>query len=66
MFQFSLVGSRHNHKTGQGRQIGRIERTCMGWSVSTDKAGPVDGKAHRQPLDGHIVDNLIVGTLQKG
>ena len=34
--------------------------------VGADEAGPVDGEAHRQALDRHVVDDLVVGALQEG
>ncbi len=33
--------------------------------VGADEAGAVDGEAHRQPLDGDVVHDLIVGALQE-
>jgi len=38
----------------------------MGRPVGADKAGTVDGKAHRQALDGHVVDHLVISALQEG
>ena len=34
--------------------------------VSADQARPVDGEAHRQLLDGHVVHHLVVAALQEG
>ncbi|VFS89807.1 Uncharacterised protein [Kluyvera cryocrescens] len=34
--------------------------------VGADDTRAVDGKQHRQLLDGDVVDHLIVGTLQEG
>ena len=38
----------------------------MGRPVGADEAGAVDGEAHRQVLDRHVVDDLVVGALQEG
>ena len=38
----------------------------MGRAVGADQPGPVDGKAHRQPLHGDIVHHLVVGALEEG
>ena len=35
-------------------------------AVGADEAGAVDGEAHRQALDRHVVDDLVVGALQEG
>ena len=37
----------------------------MGGTIGTDQAGTVDRKNHRQVLQCHIVDDLVVTTLQK-
>ena len=38
----------------------------MRLAVCADNPGAVDGKQHRQLLNSHIVDHLIVGSLQEG
>ncbi len=38
----------------------------MGRPVGADETGAVDRKADRQTLDGHVVDNLVIGALQEG
>ena len=38
----------------------------MGRAVGADEAGAVDGEAHRQMLDRHVVHDLIVAALQEG
>ncbi len=38
----------------------------MGGAVGTDLTGPVDGKGHVQILQRDVVQQLIVGPLQKG
>ena len=35
-------------------------------AVRADKARPVDGEAHGQALDRHVVDHLVIAALQEG
>ena len=35
-------------------------------AVGADQSGAVDREAHRQPLDGDVVHDLVVGALQEG
>ena len=66
MHQLGLVGGRHQHEAGQAAEIGDVEGAGMGRAVGADQSGAVDGKAHRQPLDGDVVHHLVVGALQEG
>ena len=66
MHQLGLVGRRHHHETRQAAEIGDVEGAGMGRAVGADEPGPVDGEAHRQPLDGDVVHDLVVGALQEG
>jgi len=38
----------------------------MGRAVGADEPRAVHGEAHRQPLNGDVVHDLIVGALEKG
>src|SRR5258705_3273430 len=38
----------------------------MRGTVFTNKTGAVKTEDHRQLLDGHVMDDLVVGTLHKG
>ena len=38
----------------------------MGRAVGADQAGAVERKPHRQPLDRHVVHDLVIGALQEG
>ena len=38
----------------------------MGRPVGAHQTGPVERKAHRQPLDRDIVHHLVIGALQEG
>ena len=64
--KLGLVGGRHHHEAGQRRQEAGVEGAAMGRPVGADEAGAVDGKAHRQLLDRHVVHDLVVGALQEG
>ena len=38
----------------------------MGRAVGADEACAIEHETHRQPLDGDVVDDLVVGALQEG
>ena len=65
MGEFGFVRCSHHHHIRQGCQIGDIEAAGVGAAIRTDQSGPVDRKAHRQILDGHVVDNLVIGALEE-
>ena len=64
--ELGLVGGGHDDEAGQAAEIGDVERAGVGRAVGADEAGAVDGEAHRQLLDGDVVDDLVVGALQEG
>ena len=64
--QFGFVGGRHDDEIGQAAEIGVVERSGMGRAVGADQAGAIDGEAHRQALDRHVMDDLVVAALQEG
>ncbi len=64
--QLGLVRRGHDHEIGQGREIGDVEAAGMGRPVGADQPGAVDGEAHRQVLDRHVVHHLVEGALQEG
>ena len=43
-----------------------VERAGVGRAIGANEARPVDGEAHRQFLDRHVMDDLIVGALEEG
>ena len=65
MRQFGFVGGAHDHEAGKLSQIADVEGAGMRRSVGADQAGAVDGEAHGQALDGHVVHHLVVAALQK-
>ena len=60
-----LVGRRHHHHVRHCAQEADVERPLMGGAVGAYQAGPVDGEQHRQVLQRHIVDQLVIGPLQE-
>ena len=51
---------------GRQAEIGDVEGAGMGRAVGADEAGAVEGEAHGQVLDRHVVHDLVVGALQEG
>ena len=66
MHQLDLVGGSHDDHPGQAGEKGNIEGAGVSRPVGTDQPCPVDGEAHRELLDGDVVHDLVIGTLQKG
>jgi len=66
MHELGLVRRRHHNKVRQAAEIGQIKRAGMCRAIGADKSGAVHRKAHRQLLDRHVVDHLVVGALQEG
>ena len=56
----------HQHEAGQLAEVADVEAAGVGRAVGADQAGAVDGEAHRQALDGHVVHHLVVAALQEG
>ena len=64
--QFGLVGRCHHREAREVGQVGDVECARMGRSVGAHKAGAINGKTDRQTLQGDIMDDLVIGALQKG
>ena len=64
--QLGLVGRGHHHEVRQAGEVGDVEGAGMGRPVGADQPGAVDGEAHRQALDRHVVHHLVVAALQEG
>ena len=64
--QFGFVGGGHLHDARNGAEIGGVVIAGMGGAIGPDITGPIDGKAHRQVLDRHVMHDLIIGALQEG
>ena len=65
MHKLRLISGGHHHHARQGRHETHVERPGMGRPIGPNQSRPVDGKAHRQPLDRYIVHDLIVPALQE-
>ncbi len=61
-----LVGGRHHHDVRDAAQVREVEGAVVGGAVVADQAGAVDGEQHRQVLQRHVVDQLVVAALQEG
>ena len=61
--QLALVRRRHQHHAGQTPEIGDVVRPGMGLPVRPHEARPVHGEPHREVLDRHVVDDLVIGAL---
>ena len=62
---FVFVRWRHYRHVGDAAQEGQIEGAGVGRAIGAYQAGAVDGEHHRQVLDRHIVDQLVVAALQE-
>ena len=60
-----LVGRRHHHHVRHCAQEADVERPLMGRAVGTHQTGAVYGEQHRQVLQRHVVDQLVIGPLQE-
>ena len=65
MHQFRLIGAGHHHHVGQGGHEPDIERPGMGRAVGADQSRAVDHEAHRQVLQRHVMDHLVIAALKK-
>ena len=64
--QLGFVGGGHHDHVGQRGEVGYVERARMRRAIGADQSGAVDGKAHRQVLDRHVVHDLVIGALEEG
>ncbi|MNS64699.1 hypothetical protein D3C72_978350 [compost metagenome] len=64
--QFRLVGGGHQHHAGQSPHEADVEAAGVGRAVGADQTGAVHGEAHRQGLDRHVVDDLVIAALKEG
>ena len=66
MDQLGFVGRRHHDEVRQSGEISDVEAAGVRRPVRADQPGAVDGEAHRQVLDRHVVHHLVEGALQEG
>ena len=65
MLQLVLVLGSHQGHVGQVPQIREIKGAMMGRTVVTHHPGTVQSKSDRQILQADIVENVVIGALQK-
>ena len=63
--QLQLIGRGHQDHVGQAAEIDDVEGAGVRGAVGADQAGAIQGKAHRQALQRHVVHHLVVGTLEE-
>ena len=61
-----LVGRRHDDDVRQAAQVGDVVGAGVGGSVTAHHPGAINGEEHRQALDHHVVNDLVVRALQEG
>ncbi|GCD76490.1 hypothetical protein NBRC3299_2782 [Acetobacter pasteurianus NBRC 3299] len=64
--QFHLIRWGHNGHARQAAQIGNVKRASMSGAIGSHQTSAVNGKAHGQLLQHHIVHHLIIGALEEG
>ncbi len=62
---FLFIGRTGDGEIRDAAQIGDVICAGMGRAIGAHQPGPVEREHHRQLLDRHIVDQLVVGALQK-
>ena len=60
-----ICGCQHA-EVGDAAQVGDVVGPGMGGTVGADESGTVKRKHHRQVLQRHVVDQLVVTALQEG
>ena len=60
-----LIGGREQAHVGDAPDVGDVVGAAVGGAVCADNASPIQRKHHRQVLQCHIVDHLVVATLQE-
>ena len=65
VFQLRIVGG-GEYGDADLAEESRVVDTLVGLAVARDKARTVNAKQHVQVHQADIVDNLVVGTLEKG
>ena len=64
--QFYFIQGRGDYQVGDAPEKSEIICPVMGCPVGSHQTGTVHAKYHREVLNSHIMDHLIVGTLHKG
>ena len=64
--QFGFVHRRGDHQPRHGAEGGHVEDSVVRHAVLADQAAPVEAHHHRQVLDRHVVNHVVVGALHEG
>ena len=64
--ELRLVRRGHHRHARQVGEIPHVEGPGVGGAVGPHQPRPVDGEAHRQALQRHVMHHLVVGPLQEG
>ncbi len=60
-----LVSRYHHYQIGQAAQVTEVKCALMGGAVCADDTCTIDGQSHIEFLDSNIMNQLVVGALQK-
>ena len=60
-----LVARGHDDHVGEDAEIGQVVRAVVGRPVGADQPGAVEAEDDRQVLQGHLLEDLVVGALQE-
>ena len=63
--QLVFVHGNGDGHVGYAPQVGEVELPLVGLSVFADQPRPVEAEHHAQALDGHVVDDVVVGPLHE-
>ena len=63
---FALIGGACQAHVGNAANVGNVVGPRVGGAIGAHQASAVNSKHHGQVLQGHVVNELVVGALQKG
>ena len=63
---FVLVGRRHHRHVGNAAKERKIECAMVRWTIRAHQAAAVHREHHRQVLQRDVVDELVVGVVERG
>ena len=65
VLQLRLARGRHDDEVGDQPQVREVERAVMCRAVVADESRPVEGKDHRDVLQGDVLHEHVEGALQE-
>ena len=60
-----LVARCSNNNVGHTAKAGEVENTVVRGTILANDTCTIEAQNHRQALQRHIVDDIVVGTLHK-